>query len=110
MKRSKFGNRITVVNGIKFHSKAEALRYVALSLAQRAGDISGLVLQPPFTIFVEGRKIGKFVADFQYCENGKLIVEDVKGIQTDLSKWQHKLFRATYPQLELRLIPAHSVR
>ncbi len=37
-------------------------------------------------------------------ENGKTIVEDVKGIQTDVFKLKHKLFEKKYPDLELRII------
>ena len=37
------------------------------------------------------RKI-EYIADFQYIENGKTIVEDVKGMQTDVFKLKHKIF------------------
>jgi len=35
---------------------------------------------------------------------GKTIVEDVKGMQTDVFKIKHKLFEKKYPELELRII------
>mgnify|MGYP002797948767 CR=1 FL=1 len=37
-------------------------------------------------------------------KNGKTIVEDVKGIQTDVFKLKHKIFEKMYPNLELRII------
>ena len=49
------------------------------------------------------RKI-EYIADFQYIENGKTIVEDVKGMQTDVFKLKHKIFEKVYPDLELRII------
>jgi hypothetical protein len=49
------------------------------------------------------RKI-EYIADFQYIENGKTIVEDVKGMQTDVFKLKHKIFEKVYPNLELRII------
>lgn len=59
-------------------SKAELKRASELILAQRAGQISGLQLQPRFDLVVEGVKITTYVADFQYIENGKTVVEDTK--------------------------------
>ena len=44
------------------------------------------------------------LSDFKYIENGKTIVEDVKGIQTDVFKLKHKIFEKVYPDLELRII------
>ena len=49
------------------------------------------------------RKI-EYIADFQYIENGKTIVEDVKGMQTDVFKLKHKIFEKVYPNLELKII------
>lgn len=49
------------------------------------------------------RKI-EYIADFQYIENGKTIVEDVKGMQTDVFKLKHKIFEKVYTNLELRII------
>ena len=49
------------------------------------------------------RKI-EYIADFQYIENGKTIVEDVNGMQTDVFKLKHKIFEKVYPNLELRII------
>lgn len=46
----------------------------------------------------------EYIADFKYIENGKIIVEDVKGIQTDVFKLKHKLFEKKYPDLELKII------
>jgi hypothetical protein len=49
------------------------------------------------------RKI-EYVADFQYIENNKVIVEDVKGMQTEVFKIKRKLFEKKYPELELKII------
>ena len=67
-------------------------------------------LQPRFLLQESFRKNNKtyrkidYVADFKYIENGKTIVEDVKGLQTDVFKIKHKLFEKKYPKLELRII------
>ena len=33
-----------------------------------------------------------------------MIVEDVKGIQTDVFKLKHKMFEKAYPNLELKIL------
>jgi hypothetical protein len=80
-KRNKFGAVKTTVDGLKFDSKLEARRYQELVLLQRAGKISELSVQVPFTIIHKqpGERAVKYVSDFTYRENGELVVEDVKG-------------------------------
>ena len=63
-----------------FASKAEARRGEELEMFQRAGEISNLVFQPKW-VLCEKPKI-TYAADFSYHENGKVIVEDVKGVLT----------------------------
>lgn len=82
----KYGNKKTVVDGIQFDSKKEAQRYCELKLLQRAGVIKELELQKEFELIPTQRIDGKVVerackykADFAYLQNGKLVVEDVKG-------------------------------
>ena len=40
----------TWLDGIRFSSKAEAKRYAELKLLQKAGEVMGLNVQPPFPI------------------------------------------------------------
>ena len=47
------------------------------------------------------RKI-EYIADFQYIENGKTIVEDVKGIQTDVFKLKHKIFEKSLSRFGIK--------
>lgn len=66
-----------------FHSKKERDRYFELKLMQRAGMISGLERQVKFELIPAQPKVGlrstNYYADFVYWENGKFVVEDVKG-------------------------------
>ncbi len=107
---NKYKNRKIVVDNIKFDSNLEATRYKELKLLQRAKQISNLRLQVPFLLQEGFKKNGKthrkieYVADFKYIENGKTIVEDVKGMQTDVFKLKHKIFEKVYPDLELKII------
>lgn len=69
------------MDGIYFHSKKEAGRYVELKLLERSGIITGLELQKRFNIYVNGQHICAYVADFVYIEKGNQVVEDVKGMK-----------------------------
>lgn len=98
----KYNNTKTMVDGIKFDSKREATRYSELKLLERAGMITDLVLQHEFELIpkyeINGRKVRgiKYIADFQYTENGKTVIEDAKGMLTDVYKIKKKLFESKY--------------
>ena len=108
--QSKYNNKKTQIDMYVFDSAKEAKRYKELKLLERAGEISNLELQPRFILQDSFKKNGRtyrkieYVADFKYIEKGKIIVEDVKGIQTDVFKIKHKLFEKIYPELELKII------
>jgi hypothetical protein len=76
--KHKYRANPTTVDGIRFASAKEARRYSELKLLVRAGKITELRLQPKFKLVIEET----YIADFEYIENGKLVVEDVKGFLT----------------------------
>lgn len=79
----------------RFDSKAEASRYDRLRLLERAGQIRDLRCQVPFPIEINSQAIGKYVADFTYHNAaGELVVEDVKGTDTPLSRFKRKAVEA----------------
>jgi hypothetical protein len=96
----KYGAEPTVVDGIRFASKAEAHRYGELLLKERAGEIEGLELQPAFLIWQSGDEKIFYIADFKYIENGQVVVEDVKGVKTDVYRMKKKMFLAAYPEFK----------
>ena len=104
---SKYHSRKTMVDGIVFDSAKEARRYRELRLLERAGVISDLQLQPVFTLSVAFTKNGKryraikYIADFQYTENGQTVIEDVKGVKTAVYRLKKTLFEAQYPDLTI---------
>jgi hypothetical protein len=95
-KMSKYHNRKTEVDGFVFDSRREANRYVELKLLERAGEIYHLELQPKFEMVVNGMKICDYYADFRYQEGEKTIVEDAKGVRTDVFRIKKKLLKAIY--------------
>lgn len=84
---NKFNAKKITVDGRTFDSKKEAERYRELKLLERAGKITDLDTQVSFCLIPKqldekGKVIERactYKADFVYIENGKRVVEDVKG-------------------------------
>lgn len=85
---NKYLNIKTVVDNIKFDSKAEARRWSELNLLMRAGHISALTRQVPFVLapsvkFHDAKKAQpalRIIVDFEYYEKGERVLEDTKGM------------------------------
>lgn len=99
----KYHNRRTEVDGFVFDSKAEARRYEELRMMEKMGLIRDLRRQVPFVLirgqrWSGGRKHRDTVyrADFVYTENGRQIVEDVKGVKTEGYKIKRELMKDRY--------------
>lgn len=86
----KYRNIPTELDGFKFASKREAKRYQELKLLK----VDGLSIQPEFPLKAEGQLICKYRGDFAYLENGRLVVEDVKGVKTPVYRLKKKLMKA----------------
>lgn len=102
-KKSKYSAVKTKVNGIKFDSKKEARRYKELKILEKADEIKSLELQPRFLLQEKFKYNGKtirkieYVADFRYIdEKGNTVVEDVKGMKTEVYKIKKKIFLKKY--------------
>lgn len=85
----------TVVDGIRFDSKAEAKHYQQLKLLEMAGEISDVELQVPFAITIGGFLICTYRADFVYVgRDRKRHVVDCKGVRTKDYVIKRKLMKA----------------
>ena len=96
----KYHNKPTIIDGIRFASKKEAQRYCELKVLEKQGEIKDLKLQPRFKM-APGFT---YISDFSYHSNGKLIVEDVKGVMTQVFILKKKCFTYFYPEYELRIM------
>ena len=104
-KKSKYGAKKTRVDGICFDSKREADYYCELKLRQRSGDILGFCRQPRFPLISDSDEQTEYVADFiVFNVDGIPDVIDIKGMETDVFKLKHKLFKAQYPKIELQIV------
>lgn len=96
-RRSKYGAKPTIVDGVRFASKKEARRWCELKLLERAGKIEDLRRQMPYEFTVNGVVIERARWDFRYHEIGKgIVVEDSKGFETRDSKRKRKWMKALY--------------
>lgn len=100
--RSKYRAKRTVIDGITFASRGEALRYQDLRYMEKAGRIKDLQLQVAYPMSVNGYKLCTYVADFVYLEDGKKIVEDFKGVRTPIFRLKAKMMKALLG-IELRI-------
>ena len=101
---NKYRNIKVTVDGIRFDSKKESMRYCDLKFLEKLGEIQNLELQPSFeicpSVVWNGKTLRKRVyrADFKYKKNDKWIVEDVKGFRTQLFLLKRSLFLTQYPE------------
>ena len=95
---SKFKNIPKRVDGILFQSTKEARRYTELKTLQQAGVITDLETQPKYRLDVNGVHITNYFADFRYFdkERQQQVVEDVKGIRTQIYILKSRLMEAIH--------------
>lgn len=109
---NKYNAKKTTIDGITFDSKKEANHYCELKLLEKAKEISHLQLQPRFELQPKFEKNGKkyraieYVADFMYYDNRlkKTIIQDTKGMKTEIFKIKQKIFEYKYQDLELEIL------
>lgn len=102
---NKYHNTKVIYNGIKFDSKKEMQRYKELELLESTDYICNLELQKKFLLQdgytnAKGKKIRPiyYISDFYYYDyiDNKWIVEDTKGVRTEVYKLKKKLFEYKY--------------
>lgn len=103
-RKPKYNNQATTVDGIRFDSHAESVRYQQLKHWQEQGIISNLELQPAYKIadavLLDGKKQRArfYRADFRYTrtDTGEHVVEDVKGVKTANYKTKRHLVKQLF--------------
>jgi len=107
-KTPKYRNTKCEHAGIKFDSQRERSHWFHLVQQQVAGLISDLRLQVPFVLTERKQRddgtwerASKYVADFTYIRDGKLVVEDVKSEATRKNR--------TYIQKRKQMLDKHGI-
>lgn len=95
-KTPKYRNKKITIDGITFDSIGESVRHGELKLMQRAGAIQNLQLQVRIPCIINGKKVFTYIADFVYLDTktGETIIEDFKGMETDVFKLKKKILEA----------------
>lgn len=103
-------------HGFVADSTAEARRYGQLLLRQRSGEITDLAVHPRYTLapaFRDGdghvQRGIEYEADYSYLEDGREVVEDVKGVETQTWRLKRALFLRVHRDCVLRVIRAEDV-
>jgi len=97
----KYGARPTVFDGVKYASRAEAARARELDALFRAGKLRFWYSQPRFRL---GVPENRYIADFLIIDRqGRVWVEDIKGVETDKFKHDRKLW-LTYGPCPLHVL------
>jgi len=107
-RRNKYRAKPEIVDGIRFASRREAKRYRELKLLEAGGFVTELELQPKFKLGTDdapvlyrsdrcpnGRR-AVYLADFRYRHEGETVIEDVKGIDTPLSRLKRAVVESQY--------------
>lgn len=85
------------LNGVVFHSKAEARFAFDLDRLKDAGEIQSYDLQVRYPLVVNGAKVGAYVGDFLVLHSaGHRELIEVKGAWTATAKLKWKIFLALY--------------
>ena len=104
--QAKYRNIKAEYNGEIYDSRKEMRRAYALDMLVRCGRIKDLERQKRFILqdgylTRDGRKIRpiSYIADFVYYDNDKglWVVEDVKGVRTEVYRLKRKMFEFRYP-------------
>lgn len=103
---NKYRNKKITIDGITFDSRKEARRYGELKLLEKASAIKDLKRQVKYVLIPvqrsEERRLLErecaYIADFVYTDirTGETVVEDVKGLRTDVYKIKRKLMLEKY--------------
>lgn len=105
-KKTKYRNRRIKTTDGWFDSKGEMCRWLFLKDCQKRGLIYDLQRQVHYDLSIDGWHICDYVADFVYkispppgermLSGIAPVVEDFKGVLTDVFKLKAKMFRAVY--------------
>lgn len=93
--RHKFNAKPQTIDNQRFASKKEAKRYLELKELRRTGEVIFFFTQARFPLFETN---ARYICDFVvFWKDGKVTIEDVKGVKTDLYKLKKKLIESEYP-------------
>jgi hypothetical protein len=91
-------------DGILYASKFEMEYAQMLDAYKRSGLVEWWIRQHVFPLKVSGQHICNYIVDFVVISEGKKHYVEVKGMETPAYKLKYKLFKALYPDVDLRVV------
>lgn len=93
---NKYNNTPIESSDGRFDSKREFYRWHELKTLEKAEQICSLNRQVSHDLEINGERICRYVADFEYFDRKtqKWVTEDAKGVLTDVYKLKKKLMKA----------------
>ena len=100
-KRSKYNAIPTIVDGIRFASKAEARYYEGIKFDRFGGLVENFLRQVPF--YLDGGD--KYVCDFMVIyTDGRIEFVDVKGFETAMFRNKKKRVERQYAPIKIKVV------
>lgn len=102
---NKYRAKKVVIDGITFDSQREGYRYIALRAMRATGHISDLEMQVCYELAPKAKLDGdlrarpriRYFVDFKYrTKCGQVICEDVKGMDTPVSRMKRHLMKTVH--------------
>lgn len=109
-RRNKYGAKERYFEGQRFASGHELTRWLLLRERERRGEISELKRQVRYELAPSVRIAGekrarpalRFTVDFQYIEDGELVVDDAKGKPDTAFRIRQHLMKSVH-NIDVRL-------
>ena len=97
-RRNKFNAKRTELDGIVFDSQRESQYYALLKRREKLGEVSGVELQQPYALTIDGQLICTYRADFSFDDlvERRHRVVDTKGVITPEFRIKQKLMKAIH--------------
>lgn len=96
VRETKYKNKKVEYRGMRFDSIGERDRYICLLQEQEDGIISDLRRQIKFGLTCNDVVVCHYISDFVYVRDDVMVVEDFKGVLTDVFQLKAKWFKAQY--------------
>ena len=116
-KKQKFNAVPTIIDGIRFASKAEGQYYLFLKAEKEAGRIRDFKRQQRLEIIPKHKKFGKpvaarsYIADFIVTRlDGEEEIIDVKGFETKEFKLKKVFFEYLNPEKSIKIVSAKDIK
>jgi hypothetical protein len=108
---TKYRNKITICDGLRFDSRLEADRYLELKALQASGEVAYFLRQVPLHIATGVKLVVDFMVVRHDCVCGGVVIswEDTKGYMTSTARTKIAVAQDKY-RIKIRILKRADVR